>query len=171
MKIVPAIIVLMIAAAVSIAQQPQNRFRETTAATEEVATQYFNSYMALDWDKLEPLMHADITFEDPTGTLLFGENRPAGKANVIGGFRTGLVALTHMTPKIKRRFFSGSAAVFEMDLTFGFRNRQKQEVNIIMPLVIVLKVKDGKVIEHRDYGAYREYVKQFAAASKAATAS
>lgn len=171
MKIVPAFIVLMIAAAVVMAQPPQNRFKETTTATEEVATRYFYAYMALDWNKLEPLMHADITFEDPTGTLLFGENRPAGKSDVIGGFRTGLAALTHMTPKIRRKFFSGTAGVFEMDLTFGFRNRQNQEVNITMPLVVVLKVKDGKVIEHRDYGGYRDYVKQVAAASKAASAS
>ena len=65
-----------------------------------------------------------------------------------------------MRPEFTRKFFSGIQAVYEMDLDFNF-NVEEGTINIKMPLVTILTVKDNKVIEHRDYGDYNVYLKQY----------
>lgn len=160
------LILMVFLTAIAVSAQQTNDFKESTSATEDVAAKYFTNYMAMDWDKLEPLMHADITFQDPTAQMIFGEKKPAGKEAVSKNFREGYASLTSMVPKTTRKFFSGNVGVFEMDLTFGFRNRQNGITTITMPLVVVITIKDGKVIEHRDYGDYREYLKQLKAAQE-----
>ncbi|MCB1025155.1 MAG: nuclear transport factor 2 family protein [Acidobacteria bacterium] len=163
MKKYALILILLLTAAAASAQQ-KNTFVENTEITQDVATKYFNNYMAIDWDALGSLMHDEISFDDATADLLFGEKKPVGKANVLKNFRDTFVAITNMTPKLSRTFFSGDVGVFEMDLSFSFKNRQNGLTTIEMPLVVVITVKDGKVIEHRDYGDYREYIKQLRAA-------
>ncbi|HRH43643.1 MAG TPA: nuclear transport factor 2 family protein [Pyrinomonadaceae bacterium] len=158
-----AIILILLLTAFAANAQQKNPFQEKTEVAQVIATQYFNHYMAIDWDKLGALMHDDITFDDVTAELLFGEKKPVGKENVLKNFRDTFVAITNMTPKLTRTFFSGSIGVFEMDLSFSFKNRQNGITTITMPLVVVITVKDGKVISHRDYGDYREYLKQLRA--------
>ena len=92
--------------------------------------------------------------------ILFGDKKPKGKESVIKNFREGYASLTSMKAKLSRSFFSGDTGIFELDLTFGFRNRQNGITTITMPLVVVIAVKDSKVLMHRDYGDYTEYVKQ-----------
>lgn len=164
------LILALLLTALAIDAQEKTPFRDKTDVAQSVATKYFNSYMAMDWERLEALAHDDISFDDPTAELLFGEKRPVGKAAVMKNFRDTYASLTRMSPKLTRSFFSGNFGVFEMDLTFGFKNRQNGETLIVMPLVVVITVKDGKVVAHRDYGDYREYLKQLKAAEeKAAT--
>lgn len=163
------VVLLLITSTVASSAQQGNQFKSTTDATQDISTKYFNSYIAMDWDKLEPMLHPDATFEDPTAALLFGEKRPSGKVNVMKNFRDGYESLTSMKAKLSRTFFSGSAGIFELDLTFGFRNRQNGITTINMPLVVVITVKDGKVISHRDYGDYREYLTQLKAAQEKAS--
>lgn len=157
------ILLIFVATTIAVNAQQKSPFPERTLLTEDVATKYFNHYMAIDWDKLSLLMHDDISFEDPTAELLFGEKKPVGKTNVLKNFRDTFIAITNMTPKLTRTFFSGDNGVFEMDLSFSFKDRQNNTVTIQMPLVAVITVKDGKVIAHRDYGDYREYIKQLRA--------
>lgn len=157
------VLIVILAAAFATNAQQKNPFNETTAVTQDVAVKYFDLYMAMDWEKIGLLMHDDITFEDPTAQLLFGEKKPSGKENVLKNFREGYASLTNMTPKLTRTFFSGNTGVFEMDLSFSFKNRQNGISTIQMPLVVVITVKDSKVISHRDYGDYREYLKQLKA--------
>ncbi|MGD9587709.1 MAG: nuclear transport factor 2 family protein [Pyrinomonadaceae bacterium] len=162
------LIVALLVGALSAQGQSAKAFQDTTAATQDVAAKYFQQYMAIDWEKLGPLMHDEISFEDPTAEMLFGGKRPVGKANVLKNFREVFVSITNMTPKLTRTFASGNIAVFEMDLSFSFRNNQNGITTISMPLVVVLTVKDGKVVKHRDYGDYREYLSQLRAAQEKA---
>lgn len=160
------VIILILIATITVgAQNPQkNEFIDATARTREIATRYFDLYMAMDWDKLETMLHADGSFQDPTAALLFSGEKESGKAAMMKKFREGYASLTSMKADLSRTFFSSSVGVFELDLTFGFRNRQNGITTITMPLVVVITVKDGKVIEHRDYGDYTEYLKQLRAA-------
>ncbi len=160
------VLLFILFAAIAGNAQEKDTFAETTAATKTVASKYFELYMGMDWDKLALLMHNDITFEDPTANILFGEKRPVGKENVLKNFREGYASLTSMKADISRSFFSGEIGIFELDLTFGFRNRYKTITTVKMPLVVTIAVKDGKVIQHRDFGDYTEYVKQIKAAQK-----
>ncbi len=151
--------------------QPPKEFLDTTAKTKEVATKYFDLYMAMDWDRLETMLHLDSSFQDPTAALIFSGEKESGKAAMMKKFREGYASLTSMKAKLSRTFFSSSVGVFELDLTFGFRNRQKGITTITMPLVVVITVRDGKVIEHRDFGDYTEYLKQLKAAQAQQTAN
>jgi hypothetical protein len=36
-----------------------------------------------------------------------------------------------------------------------------KEIEIKMPLVVVLTVKGGKVIQHRDFGVYNYFIEQY----------
>lgn len=155
-----AIILFVLLGALAANAQQKNPFPERTAATESLATKYFNTYMAMDWNKLGQFMHDEITFADPTASLLFGEKNPAGKESVLKNFRDGYASLTNMTPKLTRTFFSGDTGVFELDLAFSFKTRKDTVETVTMPLVVVITVKDGKVIMHRDYGDYRAYLDQ-----------
>ncbi len=163
------LISILLLANIAASAQQNTQFRDTTDSTQDVSSKYFDAYMAMDWDKLAPMLHPDATFLDSTAQLLFGENRPVGKDAVIKNFREGYASLTSMKPKPLRTFYSGDTGVFEFDLTFGFRNRQNGITTITMPLVVVITVKEGKVISHRDYGDYREYVKQLKAAQEKAS--
>lgn len=155
------ILALVVCFSTSVVQAQQEKvFNDTTGETRDVATRYFSHYMAMDWDRLEPMLHADATFEDPTAELLFGGKPHRGKDNVIKNFRDGYASLTSMKANSLRTIFSGKSAVFQFELSFGFRNRHNGITTINMPLVVVVTVKDGKVIEHRDYGDYREYLAQ-----------
>lgn len=163
------LVLVAVLTAVTVSAQEKSPFKATTDITQDIATRYFDNYMAMDWDRLEPMLHADATFEDPTATLLFGDKKPRGKENVMKNFRMGYESLTGMRAKLARTFFSGDTGIFELDLTFGFRNRQNGITTITMPLVVVIAVKDGKVVSHRDYGDYREYLKQMKAAQEKAS--
>jgi hypothetical protein len=155
-----AIILILLISVLSINAQQKSSFQETTALTKEVATRYFNHYMNLEWDKIESLMHKDITFDDPTAELAIGWQKVKNKDNVLKHFRINYAAITKMTPNLQRSFFSGNNAVFEMNLVFSFRSGKDQITTIKMPLVTILTLKDGKVITHKDFGDYTEYLKQ-----------
>lgn len=157
--------ILLLAATAASAQQ-KDKFEKNTEVTKEVAGKYFGYYMALDWNKIEPLMHDEITFDDPTAELAIGWQNKPGKANLMKHFREGYAAIIKMTPNLTRSFFSGDVAVFEMNLEFSFKGGNDKVFTIRMPLVTILRVKDGKIIEHRDYGDYREYLKQLAEVRK-----
>lgn len=150
----------------SVNAQQKDSFQTNTAVTKDLASKYFDLYMGLDWDKLESLMHAEISFDDPTAELAIGWQKVAGKENVIKHFKTNYGAITKMTPNLRRSFFSGDVAVFEMDFEFSFKNTKNEIVTIKMPLITILKIKDGKIIEHKDYGDYNEYLKQYRASLK-----
>ncbi len=160
------IIVLILLAAIATNAQQKDSFERNTEITKNVAGKYFNYYMALDWEKIEPLMHDEIEFDDPTAELAIGWQKKPGKANVMKHFREDYASIVNMTPNLTRSFFSGDVAVFEMNLEFSFNGRNDKVITIKMPLVTTLKLKDGKVIEHKDLGDYREYLKQLAEARK-----
>ena len=163
------LVAILLLANLAASSQQNNPFKDATDVTQDISTKYFNSYMAIDWDRLGALAHNEISFEDPTAELLFGVKKPAGKDSVMKNFRDTFASITNMTPKLTRTFFSGNSGVFEMDLSFSFKNRQNGITTITMPLVVVITVKDGKVISHRDYGDYREYLKQLKAAQEKAS--
>ena len=146
----------------SFAQQ-NNKFEETTKNTEQICNKYILAYFNMQFDEMATYMHDDFSFQDPTASLLFGWQFVTPKDTALHFFKTNYSSLLDMKPKFVREFFSGEQAIYEMNLVFSFyANEKKDIISIEMPLVTVLSLKDNKVIEHRDYGDYREYRRQLA---------
>ena len=135
------------------------QFSAASAASEKVGEAYFAAYVARDWDRLEQLLAEGGSFADPTAALVFGPVQNTGKVEVLKKFREGYVAITHMSFNRSRAFFSGHHAVFEGTLDWSLKLKSgKLVVTKAMPLVTVLRIEDGLVVEHRDLADYHPYI-------------
>lgn len=147
----------MLAAMPAHAQEEQS-YEAATAATNEVASAYFDAYVARDWDWLEPMLADNANFKDPTATLVFGGVGAPDKAAMMTLFREGYSSITEMSWQEDRRIMAGNIAVFEGTLSWTARHRGDVLVTAVMPFATIVTVEDGKIVEHRDYGDYSKYL-------------
>ena len=74
-------------------------------------------------------------------------------------FRVGYAGITHMEFTPFRQIVAGDVAVAEGALHWGLDLGEGKAVDSVTPMVIVLTLADGKVIEHRDYVGYAPFLK------------
>lgn len=149
---------LLMFASPGLAQTPSTTYADAANATKDVGEAYFAAYIARDWDAMEVLMAEENSFRDDTAALVFGAVKYLGKDNMLKGFREGYASVTHMDFKPIRRMFAGHFAVFEGNLDWGINLDGGRVVNSEMPFVVILRVEDGKVVEHRDYADYSPFL-------------
>ncbi len=162
-------ILILFCFSVTALQYAQNKtpLKDSTVVTTAISEQYIQWYLNLNFDALGTLMHQDFSFEDPTAAMLFGWNKPEGKENALAFFKTNYASITEMKADIIRKIISGNHAIYEMQLHFKFyQNEDKDLISISMPLITILAIKDGKVIEHKDYANYNDYIEQYRAQVK-----
>lgn len=133
-------------------------------ATAPVADAYFNAYIGRDWDVLETMLVEGSSFQDPTATYVFGGVLSEGREAMMSRFRNGYASLTHMEFAVTRRIISGDIAIYEGALDWGIDLGDAKVVDSVTPMVIILTVKDGKVITHRDYVDYAPFIEAVRAA-------
>lgn len=127
-------------------------------ATAPVADAYFDAYIALDWDRLEPLLADNATFQDRTAEQLFTSLKKDGKVDIMKGFRENYSGLTKMIFRKSRVLHSGAYAIYEGDLEWGVKYPAGRVVESVTPFVVILKVENGKVVEHRDWVDYGPFL-------------
>jgi len=133
------------------------RFPRITAATQIVADAYIRAYFDKDWDALSELAAEAISFNDPTGKLVFGEPPPRhGKVAVLQSFRSGYASL-EMRFSSLRSMYSGEHAFYEGTLAWDL-NLPGRVVKSEVPMIVVLKVVDAKVISHSDFVDYQPFI-------------
>ncbi len=155
------IALLCFSASINLFSSEINPFVENTRATEKIGKQYINAYMALDWDKLETLAHKELSFNDPTAANVWvaGSQMHEGKVAAMQNFRTAYASIVEMNFDLIREFFSDQYAIFEGSLNWTWKDDAGGlHPNNGMPIVVILKIEEGKVIEHRDYADYRQLV-------------
>ena len=156
------IILVVLFITVQVSAQQKLSFRDVTENTKEITTSYFNNYINLDFDALEKLANNNISFNDTTAKLIFGIELIEGKTKVFENFKKTYAAIIEMKADIIRTIFSSNVGVFELELTYKFKAGPETVITIRkMPLVVTLTVKDGKIIEHRDYGDYNHFLEQY----------
>lgn len=139
----------------------------TSDQTRQVAQKYFDAYLARDWNAVETLVSDDVSFGDPTAVQLFGPNAHVGKAAAIKSFRETYAGLTHMKATVSRTMFASHYAIFESTLDWSVKLKGGKELRTpAMPFVVIVTVRDGKVVEHRDYADYRGFVEAIASTRK-----
>lgn len=149
------------------AQQEPQDYAQITAETSPVADAYFRAYIALDWDALEPLVGKDASFRDPTAEHVFGGKLFEGKDAVMAHFRQGYAGVSWMKFAPTRTIKAGNYAIYEGDLSWSIKLRAGGKLETTMPFVCILRVEDGKVVEHRDHGDYAPFLKGLEARSEA----
>ncbi len=155
------LLVLLFVGAIIYAQE-QPSFSDTSANTKEITTRYFNDYIALDFEAMQPLMDNDISFNDATAKLIFGIELVEGKTQVVENFKKTYAAIVEMKSEVIRTLFSSNVGVFEIQLTYKFKVETGKTITIKkMPLIVILTVKDDKISEHRDYGDYNHFLEQY----------
>lgn len=134
------------------------RFEQASQQTREVAERYFQSYLALDWDRLAPMLADEASFADPTAALVFGGVVREGKAAVLKTFREGYSTIEQMRFVPHQTFFSGRFAVFSGQLDWTMKIDNGRRVHTVMPLVTTLRIEGGLVLEHRDLADYHPFL-------------
>jgi ketosteroid isomerase-like protein len=135
---------------------------KSTSEAQNVGEPYFEAYIRRDWDKFESLLHVHAVWSDPTAQQLFGTERPSGKKEVAAHLRRTFAGITHMKAHVKRALFSSNFAVFEAELDWSVAVRNGESVEVKgAPFVVVLRIEDGRVIEHTDYADYRSFISEF----------
>ncbi|MBP7080287.1 MAG: nuclear transport factor 2 family protein [Rhodocyclaceae bacterium] len=145
--------------------QTGSSFGQVSSDTRAAADRYFRAYISRDWDQLAPLLADAGGFTDPTAALVFGSVKHEGKASTLKNFREGYAAITHMEFHQVRAFVSGEHAIYEgtLDWTLGLKNG-KEAVTRGMPFITVLRVVNGRVLEHLDYADYTPFLAAMQAA-------
>ena len=141
--------------------QSNSMFKDSTSLSKDVTTRYFNAYMNLDFKSMKLVMHDSITFYDPTAKLVFGGNKIKGKTKVYEYFLNSYASIIEMKQSTIRTIFSSNTGVFELNFVYKFKNGSGQIFTIDMPLIVILTIKNGKIIEHRDYADYNYFMKQY----------
>ena len=138
-------------------------FRVLTMTTEKVATEYFDHYFKMEFDAMERLADPAVSFEDPTANTVFGGAVVSGREQTYAKMRQTFAGFTHLAFRPTRKYFSGEHAVMEGVIDWTFKGETAgQQISIVgMPLVIILQVREGRVLTHRDFGDYRVFLRQY----------
>lgn len=130
--------------------------------TKAVAEPYFSAYIARDWGALETLMHSEMSWRDPTAEQLFSGMTVLGKGKALNHLRKIFSGISHMEAHVTRSLFSANHAIFEstLDWTSALGNGKSMTIRST-PFVVVLRIQDGKVIEHTDYADYHGFISEY----------
>lgn len=134
---------------------------DQSAATVEIATGYLAAYSTFDVGKMAPFLSDEIVFVDPTSADQNADGGPfrfEGKAAVLKGLGDYAAQFKdfHVAYDVKRRYESEGNVVFVADLTWTVVTKDDETATGGAPIVTVVTVKDGKIVEHRDYYDYKE---------------
>lgn len=131
----------------------------TSQTTQAVAEPYFLAYIARDWGALESLLHPDARWHDPTAEQLFSQAPTQGRVNTLKHLRRAFAGIVDMQAQVQRRMFSSHYAVYvvALDWTVLLQDGQRMEI-AGTPLVVTLRIRDGKVYSHTDYADYHPFI-------------
>jgi ketosteroid isomerase-like protein len=142
---------------------PQERaYLARSDQTKAVAEPYFSAYIARDWAALETLMHTEVSWRDPTAEQLFAGMAVRGKSTALDHLRKIFSGILNMDAHVTRRLFSANHAIFEsaLDWTSALENGKSMTIRAT-PFVVVLRIQDGKVVEHTDYADYHGFISEY----------
>ncbi|WP_265570773.1 nuclear transport factor 2 family protein [Sphingomicrobium nitratireducens] len=151
-------IAILFALAPTGALAQQSDFDVATETSMRIGQSYFEAYIERDWDRLEPMLADDVVFQDTTAKYLFGGQPQEGKATLAAFFRTAYAGISRMEFTPSRSFASSDTAVFEGMLDWDVDMGGGRIVSTSMPFVVILALRDGKIVSHRDFADYRPFL-------------
>lgn len=135
----------------------------------EAAEDYLKLYTTKQFKKIANEFYTDVSvFEDPTMSF-FSEDKSypvsKGKEEIVDFLEKGFAKISSMNYKIENSFTAGSIAYNYGFLHYDYKaEKQDGTIKIVkfkLPLTIILKIKDGKVIHHQDIADYNVWLEQY----------
>tara|TARA_R110000868_G_scaffold45045_3_gene149906 strand:- start:50993 stop:51484 length:492 start_codon:yes stop_codon:yes gene_type:complete len=118
-----------------------------------VAEAYLAAYESQDYETMRTLYADDAVFVDPTSFHL--SSMPPiewqGPETIIAGIASW--GLAHIDYHPERSFTASGAVVFEGDADVYYTTPGGDRV-FNYPIVTIITISDGRVVEHRDYTDY-----------------
>ncbi len=140
--------------------QSIEEFEKQSNETKKVAKEYIDIYFSFDHDKVKKYYTDETVWFDPTGEVAFGGKKQIGTEAIIKNFESW-GDLGPADFKIKHEFFFEKFAVMSGFLTYSWTSAEGKTFHYKeLPLTVTLKIIDGKVLEHLDYGDYLVVFKQ-----------
>lgn len=131
----------------------------------ELAERYLTALYGQNLELLEELADEDILFQDSTATHFpNGPWRYQGREAVVGFFRSSLEGVDSTGFEIIRKFTSGEQTVLEV--VYWTKGDGKLlgapgvTLELRVPGVTVITVREGKVVEHQDFIDYPSLMHQ-----------
>lgn len=131
-----------------------------------IAKDYLKMYSRNDLNGMEKYYTDTSNFIDPTANDAFNTNQYVGKGkeSVLKTFKEVFDSTkdTYFNFDLKTTFYSGNYVM--MNSTFSMilpdTWSEGKNVYVSIPVLTILKIKNGKILEHIDYANYDLYKKQ-----------
>ena len=125
--------------------------------TQLLAETYLKSYFNKDWNLLASKLADDASFQDWTVQTIAGAPaNQVGKVNVLNFFREQYASLTMHFEQQHAVFSTNHVSISgQLDLVMPDRGRS---IRSVLPMTIILSIKDGLVVQHTDYVDYRPFI-------------
>ena len=119
-----------------------------------VAQAYLAAYQAQDFDALAALYAEDAVFIDPTSFDVGNITQPIdwqGRDAILSGLRSWNVA--RLEYAVDRNYQASGRTVFDGAVTAVYALEDGDQ-HYRFPIITIVTVQDGQVVEHRDYTDY-----------------
>lgn len=137
----------------------------------EVARAYFERYAAWDVDGLRAFYDERSVWSDPTTAEIGPRVGPVTGADaIVNLLRSSTRGIDDLRFEFEEQFSSGDRAIAIGRLKYTLRGKNiapnARDVAFDLRVVAVLRVADGKVLEHTDFSDFRGWTEQVRAATK-----
>lgn len=153
-------------------EQPQEK------STESVAREYLETFYRLDYEKLADFYTEKSLWVDPSTKVVnpdpgYVVPGSVGGARIISDLQTGFAGVFDASYTFERSFYSGGFAVIFGSYNYRIPARyfvglahSNKIFEFTIPMNTILTIKDGKVLEHREYGDWTSWQRQAYTQSK-----
>jgi len=137
----------------AVSAAPQMHGDAQTIAT---AQEYLAAYSRMDLKALERLYAEDAVFDDPTSTKVQGIGGPFvwhGRKEILAHIGEWAKSMQSLNYDVERVYEASGHVVFVGDVK-PLVVTPEGLVQNVYPIVTIVTVADGRVVEHRDYTNY-----------------
>lgn len=159
-KLVSMALMAALSLSVSAFAQEEAEAEAEMSEAEQIARAYMDAYSALDWNQVRALTSEDFRFYDPTYIDEQGENSDPweGQDAVIAMMdgwtsESGMLGFRYTTPLV---FENAGITVFVGRVITPYFAGPGREWHWESDIVSIIRVEDGKVVEHLDYVNYQD---------------
>ncbi|WP_417481321.1 nuclear transport factor 2 family protein [Maricaulis sp.] len=122
-----------------------------TGNSREIAEAYLAAYQRQDHDAMRALYAENARFIDPTSLAIPQITAPIdwrGADAIIAGISSW--GIDHLNYTVERSYESSGAVIFDGRTVVSYETAIGER-RFIYPIITIITVQDGKVVEHRDY--------------------
>lgn len=153
------------------AGQAQQTEKPAQRSVAEVARAYFERYAAWDVEGLRTFYDQRSVWSDPTTAEIGPQVGPVtGPEAIVGLLRSSTRGIDDLRFEFEEQFSSGDRAIAIGRLKYTLRGKSiapgARDVPFNLRVVAVLRIADGKVLEHTDFSDFRGWTEQVRAATK-----